>query len=90
MVFSGRKWRNCQTVYRIYFYEGLIFMTTKELSYAEKWKNLPWSKFDQDLFRLQHRIYEATKVEDYNLIKQLQSLLFNSNNARYLVVRQVT
>jgi group II intron reverse transcriptase/maturase len=64
-------------------------MTTKDFSFVEKWKRLPWSKFDHDLFRLQHRIYEATKSGNNNLVKRLQTLLFNSN-ARYLAVRQVT
>ena len=64
-------------------------MTTKETSFVEKWKKLPWSKFDHNLFRLQHRIYEATKSGNINLVKRLQTLLLNSN-ARYLAVRQVT
>lgn len=89
MVFSGRKWRNCLTVYRIYFYEGPNFVTTKESSYVEKWKNLPWSKFDQDLFQLQHRIYKATNAGNFNLVKRLQKLLLSST-ARYLAVRQVS
>lgn len=64
-------------------------MTTKDFSFVEKWEKLPWSKFDHDLFRLQHRIYEATKSGNINLVKRLQTLLLNSN-ARYLAVRQVT
>lgn len=64
-------------------------MTTKDSSYVEKWKRLPWPKFDHDLFRLQHRIYKTTKSGNINLVKRLQTLLLNST-ARYLAVRQVT
>lgn len=65
-------------------------MMAKDQTYAEKWKTIPWSKFDQNLFRLQHRIYKATKAKNYNLVKRLQTLLLNSSNARYLAVRQVS
>lgn len=90
MIFSGRMWRNCLTVYRVYFYEGVNFMPAKEKSYVEKWKNLPWPLYSQDLFRLQHRIYKATQKGDYTRVKRLQSLMLGSKGARYLAVRQVS
>jgi group II intron reverse transcriptase/maturase len=66
-------------------------MTVRTLSsYTEEWKGLPWKKFQQNLFRLQHRIYKAAKENDHNSIKRLQSLLLGSKSSKYLAVRQVT
>lgn len=66
-------------------------MTAKSnKSYADEWRKLPWKKFQIILFRLQHRIYKAAKVNDYDSVKRLQSLLLGSKCAKYLAVRQVT
>jgi RNA-directed DNA polymerase len=65
-------------------------MTTKRNSFVEKWKNLPWLSFNQDLFRLQHRVYKATQKGDYYRVKKLHNLILGSAGARYLKVRQVT
>lgn len=66
-------------------------MTVKTLSsYADEWKNLPWKKFQQNLFRLQHRIYKAAKQNDEDSVKRLQSLLIGSKSSKYLAVRQVS
>lgn len=64
-------------------------MTSKQV-FAEKWKKLPWKDFEKNLFRLQHRIYEANLKEDANLVYRLQCLILGSPCARYLAVRQVT
>lgn len=58
--------------------------------YADEWKKLPWKKFQQNLFRLQHRIYKAAQKNDYDSVKRLQSLLLGSKSSKYLAVRQVT
>jgi group II intron reverse transcriptase/maturase len=66
-------------------------MTAKiDKIYADEWKDLPWKKFQKNLFRLQHRIYKAAKENDYNSVKRLQSLLLGSKCSKYLAVRQVT
>jgi RNA-directed DNA polymerase len=57
---------------------------------VESWKNLPWRKFDRELFRLQHRIYKATRRGNIRSIHKLQSLVLGSESSRYLAVRQVT
>ena len=66
-------------------------MTVKTIKvYTDEWKELPWKKFQQNLFRLQYRIYKAAKQNDDNLVKNLQSLLLGSKSSKYLAVRQVT
>jgi RNA-directed DNA polymerase len=57
---------------------------------VEIWKNLSWKTFDKQLFRLQHRIYKATKKGDLQQVVKLQSLVLGSACTRYLAVRQVT
>jgi len=91
MIRAGRKRGNSLTVHRVYFYKGVISMTTKRSkSYVDEWKTLPWKKFQKNLFRLQHRIYKAAKSEDKSSVKQLQSLLIGSKCSKYLAIRQVT
>jgi group II intron reverse transcriptase/maturase len=66
-------------------------MTGKTIKfYTDEWKALPWTKFQKNLYRLQHRIYKAAKENDVDKIKSLQTLLVGSKCAKYLAVRQVT
>ena len=66
-------------------------MTKKRNSvYIEEWKNLPWKEFEKTLFRLQHRLYKASREDDLTKCKKLQSLILGSACSRYLAVRQVT
>ncbi len=57
--------------------------------YADEWEKLPWNEFQKDLFRLQHRIYEASKKGNKSSIKKLQNLLLASKCSKYLAVRYV-
>ena len=66
-------------------------MTAKTIKIcADEWKRLPWKQFQKNLFRLQHRIFQAAKCGDMNRVKKLQSLLLGSKSSKYLAVRQVT
>lgn len=65
-------------------------MTSKQNVSNEEWKNLPWKTFEKTLFRLQHRLYEASKEKDLKRCKKLQSLILGSACSRYLAIRQVT
>jgi RNA-directed DNA polymerase len=57
---------------------------------SNKWKQLPWKKFQRIVFRLQRRIWKAQKANNYRLVRQLQKLLLRSQAAKFLAVRQVT
>ncbi len=57
---------------------------------SESWKNLPWKKFQKDLFRLQRHIWKAVRVEDTQKAMSLQKLILRSQAARFLAIRQVT
>ena len=65
-------------------------MTTKRNVYIEEWKKLPWKDFEKTLFRLQHRLYKASRENDLTTCKKLQSLILGSACSRHLAVRQVT
>lgn len=56
----------------------------------DKWKQLPWKKFQKVVFRLQKRIFKAQKANDAKLAHKLQKLLLTSKAAKYLAIRQVT
>jgi RNA-directed DNA polymerase len=57
---------------------------------SELWKALPWKQFREDTFRLQKRIYEASRNNDIERVIHLQKFLFKSYGARMLAIRQVT
>lgn len=55
----------------------------------ENWQTLPWKQFQQNVYRLQQRIYRAERRGDRKQVHNLQRLLMRSWSARYLAVRQV-
>ncbi|MGB3207960.1 MAG: reverse transcriptase domain-containing protein, partial [Crinalium sp.] len=57
---------------------------------SETWKNLPWKKFQKDLFRLQRRVFKAIQVGDKRKAISLQRLILKSTAALMLAIRQVT
>ena len=56
----------------------------------DRWKRLPWKKFQKNLFRLQKRIYKAHKAGNYKLVRMLQKLVLKSKAAKLLAIRQIT
>jgi group II intron reverse transcriptase/maturase len=57
---------------------------------SELWKKFPWKKFQQNLFRLQKRVFKAVQVGDKRKARSLQKLILKSQSARLLAIRQVT
>ena len=55
-----------------------------------EWKMLPWKKIQQGVFKLQKRIYQASKSGNVKAVRKLQRLLLNSWSAKCLAVRRVT
>ncbi|GAA4367818.1 group II intron reverse transcriptase/maturase [Hymenobacter saemangeumensis] len=56
----------------------------------DEWKTLPWKKLQRTVFRLQKRIYQASRRGDTRQVRQLQKLLSKSRAAKLLAVRKVT
>src|SRR5438067_1460842 len=57
---------------------------------SEAWNALPWRKFEQHVYRIQKRIYQARKRDETRTVQKLQKLLMKSEAARLLAVRRVT
>src|SRR5215469_10641721 len=61
---------------------------TEEMSGA--WRELPWRKLEQYVYRVQKRIYRASQHGNTRQVEKLQKLLLKSEAARLLAVRRVT
>jgi RNA-directed DNA polymerase len=55
-----------------------------------EWNTLPWQRLEQQVYKLQKRIYQASKRGDVKGVHRLQRLLMKSWAARCLAVRKVT
>lgn len=55
-----------------------------------KWDKINWRKLERSVFKLQKRIYQASKSDDWKRVKRLQKLLLSSMSAKLLAVRKVT
>ena len=55
-----------------------------------EWKDIPWRKIERNVFKLQKRIYQASRRGDVKAVHRLQRLLMKSWSARCLAVRKVT
>ena len=53
----------------------------KRRNRTEDWKALPWKQFQRNLFRLQRRIYQASRRGDFKQVRNLQRLLLRSFSA---------
>src|SRR5919204_2958049 len=57
---------------------------------SESWRKLPWRKFEQHVYRIQKRIFQAEQRGNHKAVHTLQKLLMKSRAARLLAVRRVT
>ncbi|WP_265042206.1 reverse transcriptase N-terminal domain-containing protein [Wolbachia endosymbiont (group B) of Melanostoma mellinum] len=55
-----------------------------------EWNEIPWRKLEKFSFKLQKRIYRASKSNNIKMMHSLQKLLLKSTSARVLAVRRVT
>jgi RNA-directed DNA polymerase len=63
---------------------------TQGVSLKVAWQDIPWKKVHRHVFRLQKRIYRATRRGDVRTVHKLQKLLVKSWYARLLAVRRIT
>ena len=55
-----------------------------------EWSDTPWRKHERNVYKLQKRIYRASRRDDVKLVRRLQKLLIKSQAAKILAVRRVT
>ncbi|MEO1133224.1 MAG: reverse transcriptase N-terminal domain-containing protein [Cyanobacteria bacterium J06639_1] len=65
-------------------------MSKTAMASQVEWKTLNWAKVDWAVFKLQKRIYRASKSGVVKRVRKLQKMLVKSRYARLLAVRRVT
>ena len=55
-----------------------------------EWSDIPWRKLEKSVYKLQKRIFKASRRGDVKLVRRLQKLLIKSRAARLIAVRRVT
>ncbi len=55
-----------------------------------EWNQIDWRKVELSVFKLQKRIYQASKNDNVRKLRRLQKTLLNSYHAKLLAVRRVT
>jgi RNA-directed DNA polymerase len=55
-----------------------------------EWKDLPWRNIQQQVYKLQKRIFRASRRGDAKMVHRLERLLMKSWAARCLAVRRVS
>jgi RNA-directed DNA polymerase len=55
-----------------------------------EWKDLPWRTIERKVFKLQKRIYQASRRGNVKAVHRLQRLLTHSWAAKCLAVRRVS
>ena len=54
------------------------------------WNEIDWRKVELSVYKLQKRIYQASKTDNVRKLRRLQKTLLNSYNAKLLAVRKVS
>jgi RNA-directed DNA polymerase len=65
-------------------------MSTVDQQPMYEWKALPWKRIERRVFKLQKRIYQASRRGDVKTVHRLQKLLMHSWSAKCLATRRVT
>ncbi|MEN9518496.1 MAG: hypothetical protein RLZZ381_1084 [Cyanobacteriota bacterium] len=55
-----------------------------------EWNEIDWRKVELSVFKLQKRIFQASKADNVRKLRRLQKTLLNSYHAKLLAVRRVT
>src|SRR3954447_11940949 len=57
---------------------------------ALEWDTVVWRAHEENVARLRHRIFKATREEDWALVRSLQKMMLGSWSNTLVSVRQVT
>ena len=49
-----------------------------------KWKDIPWRQLERNVYKLQKRIFKASRRGDVKLVRRLQKLLIKSQAAKLM------
>lgn len=65
-------------------------MNTVATALMYGWNTLLWKRIQRNVFKLQKRIYQASRRGDVRIVRKLQRLLMKSWSAKLLATRRVT
>ena len=69
----------------------VMYMSKTDLKInTVEWNAIDWRKVELSVFKLQKRIYQASKNDNTRKLRRLQKTLLNSYHAKLLAVRRVT
>jgi RNA-directed DNA polymerase len=56
----------------------------------EQWRTVPWNEFEEQIRKIQERIFDASKRNDLKTVRLLQKVLVGLTPAKFVAVRRVT
>lgn len=71
-------------------FKEINFNSQSEMVNITAWKQTDWAQVQKAVTRVQHRIYNASLLNNQGKVQFLQRKLINSINAKLLAVRKVT
>lgn len=63
---------------------------TLELTKEEQWRKVPWNEFENQIRKIQKRIYDASARNDLKSVRALQKVLVGLTSAKYIAVRRIS
>jgi len=63
---------------------------TLELTKEEQWRKVPWIKFDNQIRKIQERIYDASVRNDLKSVRTLQKVLVGQTSAKFIAVKRIS
>jgi RNA-directed DNA polymerase len=63
---------------------------TLELTKEEQWRKVPWNEFENQIRKIQERIYDASARNDLKSVRALQKVLVGLTSAKYIAVRRIS
>jgi RNA-directed DNA polymerase len=67
-----------------------VFTELTEAQTEPTWADINWAAVEQNVRRLQERIYRATKRQEWKKVKHLQKLLVRATSNKLLAICRVT
>jgi RNA-directed DNA polymerase len=63
---------------------------TLELTKEEQWRKVPWIKFNNQIRKIQERIYDASVRNDLKNVRTLQKVLVGLTSAKFIAVKRIS
>lgn len=64
--------------------------TLKDKTKAEQWRKVPWKNAEEQVRKIQERIYDASSRNDLKNVRALQKVLVGLTSAKFIAVRRIS